>query len=74
MTIDAWLRAALADADHRGIPELKPLLESLAVATRALRGANFLHDPGGTPAERPPGAADSGRVDPPIPGPSSPRS
>jgi len=73
MTIDAWLRAALADADHRGIPELKPLLENLALATRALRGANFPLDPHGTPAEQPPGAAETGRVEPPIPGPSSPR-
>lgn len=74
MTIDAWLRAALADADHRGIPELKPLLESLALATRALRAANFPHDPGLTPAARPPGPAETGRVEPATPRPSSPLS
>ena len=27
MTIDAWLQAAIADAERRGLPELKPLLE-----------------------------------------------
>ena len=41
MTVDAWLKAALEDAERRGLPELKPLLESLAQATRALRGARF---------------------------------
>ena len=41
MTIDAWLAAALADAERRGLPELKPILEALAQATRALRAAGF---------------------------------
>ena len=41
MTIDAWLRAAVEDAERRGLPELKPLLEALAQATRALRAADF---------------------------------
>jgi hypothetical protein len=44
MTIEAWLAAAIADAERRGLPELKPLLESLAQATRALRGAGFAND------------------------------
>lgn len=39
MTIEAWLKAAVADAERRGLPELKALLEGLAVATAALRGA-----------------------------------
>jgi hypothetical protein len=30
MTIDAWLKAAIADAERRGLPELKPVLETLA--------------------------------------------
>jgi hypothetical protein len=38
--IDAWLAAACADADERGLPELKPLLESLARSTAALRAAD----------------------------------
>ena len=41
MTVDAWLNAAIADAERRGLPELKPLLEGLAQATRALRAAGF---------------------------------
>jgi hypothetical protein len=37
--VEAWLRAACADADQRGLPELKPLLEALARSTAALRVA-----------------------------------
>jgi hypothetical protein len=42
VTVDTWLQAALADAERRGLPELKPLLEALAQATRALRDADIL--------------------------------
>ena len=38
--IDDWLAAATADAERRGIPELRPLLEGLARATSALRAAD----------------------------------
>jgi len=41
MTVDSWLQAAVADAEWRGLPEMKPLLETLARATRALRAADF---------------------------------
>ncbi len=41
MTIEAWLKMALADADRRNLPELKAILETLARATQALRGADF---------------------------------
>jgi hypothetical protein len=41
MTIDSWLRAAIADADRRGLPDLKPLLEALARAIASLRQADF---------------------------------
>jgi hypothetical protein len=37
VTIDAWVSAAIADAERRGLPELRPLIEALAQATRALR-------------------------------------
>lgn len=37
MNIADWLAAACADADKRGLSELKPLLESLARSTTALR-------------------------------------
>ena len=39
--LDAWLEAAIADAERRGLPGLRPLLEDLAHATRALRAADF---------------------------------
>jgi hypothetical protein len=38
--IDDWLAAAIADAERRGLPELKPLLEALARSTVALRAAD----------------------------------
>ena len=41
MNIDSWLQSAIADAERRGLPELKPLLETLARATAALRNADF---------------------------------
>ncbi len=40
MTVDAWLAAAVADAERRGLAALKPLLEGLAKATSALRAAD----------------------------------
>ena len=39
MTIQDWLRQAIADAERRGLPELKPLLEGLAQSTQVLRAA-----------------------------------
>jgi hypothetical protein len=54
MTIDAWLQSAVADAERRGLPELKPLLEGLAKSTTALRAADFNDDPAGGPAPQPP--------------------
>jgi hypothetical protein len=41
MTIDDWLRFSQADAERRGLPELKSILEGLARATTALRAADF---------------------------------
>jgi hypothetical protein len=45
MDIAAWLARATADAEKRGLPELKPLLETLARSTQALRDADgeFAH-------------------------------
>jgi hypothetical protein len=37
--VEAWLAAAIADAERRGLPELKPLLETMARSTAALRSA-----------------------------------
>jgi hypothetical protein len=41
MTIETWLAWALADADKRNLPDLKPLLETLARAIQTLRAADF---------------------------------
>jgi hypothetical protein len=40
MQVDAWLKAASHDAEKRGLPELRPLLETLARSTAALREAD----------------------------------
>ncbi len=59
MTLDTWLQMALADAERRGLPELKPLVEALARATRALREADFNESPAGAPPAGPdPAIAD----------------
>jgi hypothetical protein len=44
MTIGEWLEAAKADAEKRGLPELIPMLESLAQATERLRAADWNDD------------------------------
>lgn len=36
-----WLAEAVEDAERRGLPELKPLLEGLARSTAALRAAEW---------------------------------
>ena len=41
MTLEYWLQAAIADAERRGLPDLKPILEALARATQTLRSADF---------------------------------
>ena len=47
MTVDQWLQSALADADRRGLPAIKPVLEALARAAKALRAADFNDDASG---------------------------
>ncbi len=42
--VAAWLRDAIADAERRGLPELKPLLEQLAQSTALLRAADWNDD------------------------------
>ena len=39
MDVIAWLQAAIADAERRGLPQLKVLLEGLAQSTARLRRA-----------------------------------
>jgi hypothetical protein len=47
MTIASWLQAAIADAEKRGLPDLKPILEALARSTQSLRAADFNDDASG---------------------------
>jgi len=57
MTITIWLEHALADAASRGLPALRPLLETLARAASALRDADWNPDATGRVASsRPPDA------------------
>ncbi len=42
-----WLENAVQDADRRGLPDLKPLLEALARATATLRSADWNDDAAG---------------------------
>jgi hypothetical protein len=45
MTVDEWLEWAVADAERRRRPGLKPLLEALARSLTALRDADFNDSP-----------------------------
>ena len=44
MTIKTWLDSAIQDAERRGLPALRPLLEALARSTAALRTAEWNDD------------------------------
>lgn len=58
MNIDGWLRGAIADVEGRGLPEVGPLLESLATALARLRAADWN------------AAADGPLPEPPAPAPT----
>jgi hypothetical protein len=47
MTIKTWLDNAIQDAERRGLTSLRPLLETLARATSALRTADWNYDSSG---------------------------
>jgi hypothetical protein len=44
MAIKTWLDVSTQDAERRGLPALKPLLETLARATATLRTAEWNFD------------------------------
>ena len=44
MKVQSWLETALADAEARGLVDLKPLLRTLADATTLLRRADWNED------------------------------
>ncbi len=45
--VAVWLQESVADAERRGLPELKPMLEGLAQATTLLRSADWNDDASG---------------------------
>ncbi len=47
VSVNAWLARSAADADERGLAEIKPLLEGLARALAALRSADWNDDAAG---------------------------
>ena len=61
MQVTDWLSAAIADAEARGLPELRPLLETLARSTQALRDADgeFRHPAGEHTPQSTPDDGDS---------------
>ena len=63
MDVAHWLAHAIADAEARGLPELKPLLETLARSTQALRDADgeFRHPAVEHTPQRTPDDGDSTR-------------
>jgi len=54
VTIKTWLDNAIQDAERRGLPGMRPLLEALARSTSALRSADWNSDA-------------TGESDPPVP-------
>ena len=51
MTIDTWLDSAVKDAEQRGVPALRPLLEALARSLAAMRAADWNDDASGNAGE-----------------------
>jgi hypothetical protein len=47
MTPEDWLESARADAERRGLPDLRSALEGLARAAGVLRGADWNGDASG---------------------------
>jgi hypothetical protein len=59
--VGAWLRSAVDDAERRGQPELKPLLEGLAESTIVLRQADWNEQVPFDPLRLVPGGQEDGR-------------
>jgi hypothetical protein len=49
MTVKTWLDNAIQDAERRSLPGLRPLLETFARSTSALRSADWNADATGEP-------------------------
>lgn len=61
MTIKVWLENAVQDAERRGLPALRPLLEALARATSALRASDWNFDATGPSTELRAGRLDESK-------------
>ena len=61
MDVANWLARASADAEARGLPQLKALLETLARSTQALRDADAEFGHPATPASEPADTDDDSR-------------
>jgi hypothetical protein len=44
VTVKSWLDMAIQDAERRGLPALRPILEALARSISALRSADWNAD------------------------------
>ena len=47
MTPEDWLESARADAEQRGLPDLRPMLDALAQTAAVLRDADWNDDASG---------------------------
>jgi hypothetical protein len=57
--VSAWLAAAIADANARNLPQLEPLLQTLARSLQALRDADVEFGHPALPGSGPPLSARS---------------
>jgi hypothetical protein len=53
VTIKVWLENAIQDAERRNLPGLRPMLETFARSTSALRSADWNSDATGEPVRTP---------------------
>jgi hypothetical protein len=60
MTPEDWLESAHADAERRGLPDLRPALAGLARAADMLREADWNDDASGSPESAPEAPSPAG--------------
>jgi hypothetical protein len=53
MTLDEWFDLAVADADRRQLPDMRPVLKGLHSAAAALRAASWNDDARGEASSTP---------------------
>jgi hypothetical protein len=60
MTPEDWLQSARADAERRGLPDLRAMLDGLARSAAVLRDADWNDDASGGPEPAPDAPASAG--------------